>query len=356
MALPTTGISTSLVKATIGASTNDVGQLCTHPNVNRWSKWKPIRLNRVEPISSMDLYYGKYGLNIPRFTALGSITTPGSLLYILKNDTVTWDYLKPRGGASNEHYRLGDFRSYEHASIKPYKSDASYETFVPQSQSVVIWIDSDFTTNDAYNVTLYDLYFQDINLSLGDCYLGGMLFKPATNDYLIATAERQVGFNDLGVLFPNMLYNMGDWKIAFFLSSVPFANNVPTSSGYFFPLELGKSDVSIESEASQITMQASGQWVDLDTGILYDIQIINNLNYALNLTNVEVRLVSTTGSQLPEDGVIETTNQYTSGFYIAANSTDSITGESLLFTRDINKNYWLGVYFDQGFIQYVPVM
>lgn len=35
---------------------------------------------------------------------------------------------------------------------------------------------------------------------------------------------------------------------------------------------------------------------------------------------------------------------------------DLITGESLLFTRDINKNYWLGVYFDQGFIQYVPVM
>ena len=38
MALPLTGVSVSLVRSTLGASTNDVGLLCTHPNINRWSK------------------------------------------------------------------------------------------------------------------------------------------------------------------------------------------------------------------------------------------------------------------------------------------------------------------------------
>ena len=42
MALGTTNISTTLVGTTLGTSSRDVGTLCTHPNINPWSKWKPI--------------------------------------------------------------------------------------------------------------------------------------------------------------------------------------------------------------------------------------------------------------------------------------------------------------------------
>ena len=49
MALPDSNISVAMVKAELGASTNNVGQLCIHPNINKWSKWKPVSFNKVTP-------------------------------------------------------------------------------------------------------------------------------------------------------------------------------------------------------------------------------------------------------------------------------------------------------------------
>lgn len=47
MALSTTGISTSLVRKTIGAESNDVGTLCTHPNINMMAINKPTKYPEV---------------------------------------------------------------------------------------------------------------------------------------------------------------------------------------------------------------------------------------------------------------------------------------------------------------------
>ena len=38
MALPKSNASVAMVKSELGAATNKVGQLCIHPNVNKWSK------------------------------------------------------------------------------------------------------------------------------------------------------------------------------------------------------------------------------------------------------------------------------------------------------------------------------
>lgn len=81
-ALPETGISISLVKQTLAAGTNDVGALCVHPNINKWSGKKPSYYE-----------YGNFSFNI--------------------SDGVHWDYFRPTGGAAHP-YRLGDFRGYDH--------------------------------------------------------------------------------------------------------------------------------------------------------------------------------------------------------------------------------------------------
>lgn len=96
--LPNTGISTSLVRSTIGAATNDVGSLCTHPNINKWSKWKPVRSNKVTGLTVTDIENLSSGLS--------------------RLDMYEVVYLKPTGGASSP-YRLGDFRNYNHAAIPP---------------------------------------------------------------------------------------------------------------------------------------------------------------------------------------------------------------------------------------------
>lgn len=99
MALPNSNISTSLVGETLGTSSRDVGTLCTHPNINKWSKWKPVRFNKV------------VGLTEANIISVGSgLTRP---------DMYTTEYLRPRGGAQNEFYRIGDFRGYNHSATQP---------------------------------------------------------------------------------------------------------------------------------------------------------------------------------------------------------------------------------------------
>lgn len=98
MALPNTGITTSMVASAIGASTNDVGTLCSHPNVNKWSRWKPVNMN-----SLTDRNHPFCGAILP-YT--------NSALILSYKDTY-WSYDKPNGGSTSP-YRLGDFRGYDH--------------------------------------------------------------------------------------------------------------------------------------------------------------------------------------------------------------------------------------------------
>ncbi len=110
MALPNSNISTTLVGQTLGTSSRDVGTLCTHPNINKWSKWKPVRLNKVTGLVSQDLSDINFGILpvVPMFDWELALS-------------LNWEYGRPRGGDNNpsEPFRLGDFRNYEHAASDP---------------------------------------------------------------------------------------------------------------------------------------------------------------------------------------------------------------------------------------------
>lgn len=113
MALPNSNITTGLIKTTIGASTNDVGALCVHPSVNKWSKWKPVRFNKVDGITLANLEAINYGLVYNSYANIGAIKTA----YEANEEVMA--YAKPRGSLYNEPHRIGDFRNYEHSSIQP---------------------------------------------------------------------------------------------------------------------------------------------------------------------------------------------------------------------------------------------
>lgn len=108
MALPNTNISVAMVKSELGAATNDVGQLCTHPNVNKWSKYKPVRHSSIEPLTEAQKASMNYGLTMPLLSASSA-----------KTSLATWDYARPRGGVNNEPYRLSDFSGYNHNAGAP---------------------------------------------------------------------------------------------------------------------------------------------------------------------------------------------------------------------------------------------
>ena len=95
MALPNTNISVAMVKTELGAATNDVGQLCIHPNVNEWSPYKPISSGAITLNEA-------FREEVSGFLIIGRYLS----------------YNKPTGGAGSP-YRLDDFRGYEHNSRKP---------------------------------------------------------------------------------------------------------------------------------------------------------------------------------------------------------------------------------------------
>ena len=104
-ALPLTGITTSMVASAIGAATNDVGTLCSHPNINKWSRFKPIDFNAIALPD--DVRNSNTGFQLfDEVTGFGTVKKA--------------EYVKPKGGASSP-YRLGDFRGYNHTA-QPYDS------------------------------------------------------------------------------------------------------------------------------------------------------------------------------------------------------------------------------------------
>lgn len=115
MALPNSNITTTMVGNELGLSTRNVGNLCSSTVINKWSKWKPVRYPKVGGLTVDDLKSVNFGLTTEEVSPSQLPSTKA-----LENGMfIGGTYLKPRGGAQNEFYRLGDFRNYEHQAIPP---------------------------------------------------------------------------------------------------------------------------------------------------------------------------------------------------------------------------------------------
>ena len=82
--LPTSNLSVSSVRNALGVSTTNIGALCTSPNINMWSRRKPVRDSRIN-LSYSDIGKGSdgmCGLVLPKWEG---------------DDTLLTGYLKPRG-------------------------------------------------------------------------------------------------------------------------------------------------------------------------------------------------------------------------------------------------------------------
>lgn len=155
MKLQNTGITSTIVANAIGASSRKWSVLCTHTQINKWSKWKPVSLNKVTPITEGELQDINYGLTPP----------PATTNYASIVDT-KWTYTKPTG-SSTSPYRIGDFRNYYHNA----GAIASAE------QNVKI--------NKATNTTK----------------MFGLLMNTGENDY-------QIGLNDFAGVIGNYYYGI----------------------------------------------------------------------------------------------------------------------------------------------------
>lgn len=138
MALQVNNITTDLVAQTLGVNSHDVGTLCISDNINKWSKYKPVRLNVVSTIGNANWWKGddgNCGFEMPAQT------------YAEESSVKGWNYLKP---TSDYYYRLDDFVGYEHTGHNP-------PIMKIDSENIIF----DFAVDDVLNLSM------DINYNNG---------------------------------------------------------------------------------------------------------------------------------------------------------------------------------------------
>lgn len=104
---PVTGVNSRYV---------DLGRLCTHPNINKWAKYKPVRFNSVVELTEAQIETVGYGIKIPIYSNVQAYVDG---LTMRPNVLPVWEYQKPVGGTTSP-YRLGDFINYDKNAIIPF--------------------------------------------------------------------------------------------------------------------------------------------------------------------------------------------------------------------------------------------
>lgn len=180
----TTPINTSKVREALSENNNNVGDLCRSDKINKWSKWKPVRVNTRKPLLFSQLEAINFGLTPPTAT-----TNYASIV------NTKWTYNKPIGDASSP-LRIGDFRNYNHSVGAPVSVMSDRDFYKSSITSMDIMLSMNISDSD---------YFIGINDLIGDIgsYYYGVVFESGLNGQYkhIKTATHSIGYSgdDMGL-------------------------------------------------------------------------------------------------------------------------------------------------------------
>jgi len=268
MALPNSNISTTLVGTTLGSGSRDVGTLCTHPNINKWSRWKPISSNKHEGIIIADLINKKFGLDIV------SKSTIFDLLAYYSTNSI-WNYLKPTGGASSP-YRLGDFRNYDHLAYMAFNTTQLNSFYYKTDDKIRNWIYNDQSA-------LTSLIRWD-DLGYGDYYFGACIAKKSdfqqntrfTDPFSVKLGETPSTYVD--VMIGDL--SLGDYVVAQYITN----DNVISANQHFIPIPNGYFEVQIKKSALFVIITGTRVGANVD----WTLSISNESSSSITLNNVQI--------------------------------------------------------------------
>lgn len=274
MALPSSNISVAMVKAELGAATNDVGQLCIHANVNKWSKRKPINHSSVVPLTEAQFAALKYGINIFELPS-----TVGS-----SYNTRNWAYNKP---TSLSPKRLTDFCQYEKLAPVPLiqnhgTGEIVFAKFVNVNTNIMFNIPRTPTALQGYCLNIENIATEGGDVIAGNYYLAADVYpRGATSGNPLYTIY---SLNKIG--YSEGVYNEDARSIRLNEPDIPSGNyeyhlymsthneTVPTGeTRKNYPIHWtsaypNKINMSVKTLAEQFTinfvgiMPASGSWPD----------------------------------------------------------------------------------------------
>lgn len=315
MALSATGITTSMVGTALGAASRNVGALCVHPNVNKWSKWKPIRSQKLDGITASELASANYGLNIIQYGSVSSVVSAYGI-----NGGI-WVYLTPRGGAVSEPYRLGDFRNYDH-SAPPFIGSATVTRTVNKNGANPVVEASIIAAEPTTTQIGWD------NIITGDRRLYMVLMSGSTviDTEIGALASTKTLSMDISAL------SAGNYKMWLMLANTGLTQfytiDGVSATGY---------DVAITNYDVQVNI--SGYFAEAEFGweVRYTVSIYNTRNVSVSLTNCATKLRD--ASKAYSDTLVTGEKSWTLGNISIA--PHSIHTEELVFVN-VNPDLFTG--------------
>lgn len=201
---PHKGVSIADIQQALGTGEyNTIGGLITYGNINKWAKYKPVRLtalntddqleedttnHRMVWKSTADWWKGEglqptCGFVVPSYASIGEL--------IDTNDV--WQYLRPRGlngGGQGVHewFRFKDFIQYNHNAVCPIEVNLPNDTTVTTTVARNIGVSLVLKANAV--LPYYNLRLTDIG-DYGSMYLGLVVVKG--QQAYIKTNSRTVG-------------------------------------------------------------------------------------------------------------------------------------------------------------------
>ena len=295
MALPESGISIPMVARELGTTENDLGRLCTHENINKWSKYKPVAFKSVNALTDTERASVDWGFRAFSYPTYQEAATS------------EWTYRKPMGGES-EPFRLADFEGYN-------KDAKPFVTNIPQDVTVSNGVPHIFELGIDLNNSDFELI--DFSGDIGSFYYG-IVFVKGDSKY-IQTAKFEFGLGEGSILVETThpFFTLGgtieanhiliNQKIENFTLLSNIVNDAPTYMS--LPTAEGVSNISIitaiprvaniditkiaaklDYDMSPVTGYTSptGNGFVTNSSLYLQLSIVNNSNQAVTLQNMRL--------------------------------------------------------------------
>lgn len=199
MKLTSNEISVHKVRKAIGAGSLDVGTLCTHRNVNRWSMNKPVLSKNPKPLTGEELEKVNWGIDIPNYTIADLATklaeTIDSETGSIQTSDTKWVYNKPTAETISSGYfaRLSDFAEYDHKAQQLFTTPSRTGiSALPEKITIGIHQLTDETDGsldpDRLHIFL-DKTSETYSTTIAQAYLGVALYGYTSDGFSIASIQ-----------------------------------------------------------------------------------------------------------------------------------------------------------------------
>jgi len=322
MALPNSNISVAMVKSELRASTNDVGQLCIHPNVNKWSKWKPVKHSSLVPITEAQLEAVDFGIKMPIYSNVQAYVDG---LTLRPKVEPIWEYESPVGGTTSP-YRLTDFINYDKNAIVPFglfnvTKQASKTGGNPIITGTIGFVEG----SDPYQLRLQDFDFGNRRFA--------MAYRKS-GDTTYGTVVGNIGdFSvDLNVNDTNL--TIGTYEAFLFMTNnVGGVTNILGFEGHPEPNIFGETGLIFKVVTQTVTLSIDAMYSQFNQNqIIINVRANNETGASVTLSNSILQVRSATNEC---DSTIQEGEVFRGlGTIVAPSGNNIVHSETITIVRD----------------------